>query len=109
MRLSKERLKEIIRQEILNSELNEGVATTIDTSDGVQVDKAADLAMDRVPALTRAIMRVNNTNELSDLFEVIISKWMEMTNTPSEDGIRMTRTAAINAISQMSKPKQDRQ
>lgn len=109
MRLSKERLKEIIRQEILNSELNEGKATTIDTSDGAQADKATDLAMDRVPALHRAIMRINTTKELSDLVEVIITKWMEITNTPPEDGIRMTRTAAINAISDIAKAKQDKQ
>ena len=104
MRLSKERLKEIIRQEIVNSELNEGTSQTIDTSDGVQVDKGLDQATARVAAFTRALQKINSPTELSDLLESVIAKWIEVSNIDGDDALRMVKTATLNAIRQMSNP-----
>ena len=84
MQISKDRLKEIIRQEIMNLELKEATkfdeklnggygmrqqrpaASTIDTSDGAMVAKGMSAAAEKIPDLKRGLERTDNPMEVSD-------------------------------------------
>ena len=124
MQISKDRLKEIIRQEIMNLELKESIdieeklngyrlsgedpkkpRTTIDTSDGALVAKGMQTASERIPDLKRGLERTDNPMEISDAIEQLLTS-VTMANKKRgiESGdMSMLRTAVMNAITQLDR------
>ena len=112
MQISKDRLKEIIKQEIMNLELKESIdveenilkESTIDTDDGNIVDGGLHQAVERIPALKRGMPKIDNVSELSDAVETLINVWARSRKlSVDKQLLTMVRTAVTNAIKQMDR------
>lgn len=124
MKISKDRLKEIIRQEIMNLELKESIdieeklngyrlsgedpkkpRSTIDTSDGALVAKGMETATERIPDLKRGLERTDNPMEVSDAIEQLLTAiTMANKKRPIEGGdMSVLKTAAMNALKQLDR------
>ena len=112
MQISKDRLKEIIRQEIMNLELKESInieesilkETTIDTDDGNVVDGGLRQGVEKIMALKRGIPRIDNPSELSDAMESLVSVWAASRKLKVDKKLlTMVRTAIMNALKQLER------